>query len=121
MESEHRGHGPQDDAGSWPYDTRPGSFLPAPVTEPGARRLYDEDADELGYVTNLSRMWGHLPRHHQELFALLERVTEAAGLSLRDRGVLVTSAASTLGDAYCSMRMARSSPARPVANSPQPS
>ena len=94
---------PQSDAGAWPYDTRSGSFLPAPGQEAAVRRLYDDDAHELGYVMNASRMWGHQPRLQDELSALINRATEIAGLGFRDRGILMTATASTLGDAYCSL------------------
>jgi uncharacterized peroxidase-related enzyme len=94
---------PQGAAGAWPYDTRGGSFLPAPAQTPEARRLYDEDAEELGYVMNGSRMWGHLPGAQEELFDLIGTATKAAGLSFRERGILVTATASTLGDSYCAL------------------
>ena len=94
---------PKEDARPWPYDTRHGSFLGAPPQTPAVRRLYDEDAEELGYVMNGSRLWAHLPEAQEELFDLIGSAAKAAGLSFRDRGVLVTATASTLGDSYCSL------------------
>ena len=37
------------------------------------------------------------------LFALMDDMATAAGLSFRDRGLLVSAAASTMGDSYCSL------------------
>jgi uncharacterized peroxidase-related enzyme len=87
----------------WPHDDRPGSFLAAPELNAETRRLYDEDADELGYVMNGSRLWAHQPAQWDALFDLLGECARAAGLSFRDRGVLVLSTASTMGDSYCSL------------------
>ena len=56
---------PQEDAGTWPHDNRSGSFLAAPGQTAEVRRLYDEDAEDLGYVMNASRLWGHLPAEHR--------------------------------------------------------
>ena len=67
------------------------------------RRLYDEDAEDLGYVMNVTRLWGHLPAEHEGLFELIGATVKAAGLSFRDRGVLIAAMASTLGDSSCSL------------------
>ena len=67
------------------------------------RRLYDADTDDVGYVMNLSRVWGHLPAEQEQLFGLVGASAKAAGLSFRDRGILVTAAAATLGDSYCAL------------------
>ncbi len=91
----------------WPYDTRAGSFLGAPPQVPEVRAMYDEDADELGYVMNVTRLWGHLPAEHGELFELIDATAEAAGLSQRDRGILITAMSSTLGDSSCSLAWGR--------------
>jgi len=94
---------PERDEGAWPHDSRSGGFLRAPAHTPAARRLYDEDVEELGYVMNGSRTWGHLPQAHDGLFELLASTITAAGLTLRERGVLVTATASTLHDSYCAL------------------
>ncbi|MET1060826.1 MAG: hypothetical protein ABWX84_14595 [Nocardioides sp.] len=80
------------------------SFLtePEPRT-PEAQAMFDAEAEELGYVMNLSRMWAHHPRLHNGLFDLVAESFEAAGLSFKDRGILIAAAASTLGDPYCSL------------------
>lgn len=79
-----------------------GFLQPAEVT-PEVQALYDDDVDELGYVMNASRVWAHDPGAQNELFALLGRAVRTAGLSVRQRGVLVAACASTLGDSYCSL------------------
>ncbi len=94
---------PERDSGAWPHDSRSGSFLPAPAHTPAARNLYDRDVEERGYVLNASRLWGHFPQAHETLFELLDAAGTEAGLSLRERGVLVAATASTLGDSYCSL------------------
>ncbi|WP_040338892.1 carboxymuconolactone decarboxylase family protein [Candidatus Blastococcus massiliensis] len=78
-------------------------FLTPPPDSSGADALYDEDRRAMGFVMNGSRLWAHHPALHDDLFALLNRAAEAAGLSVRQRGVLVTACASTLGDSYCSL------------------
>lgn len=78
-------------------------FLSPPPEGPDANRMYDDDRREMGFVMNGSRLWAHRPDLHDELFALLAHAASAAGLSVRQRGVLITAAASTLGDAYCSL------------------
>jgi alkylhydroperoxidase family enzyme len=57
----------------------------------------------MGYVMTGSRVWAHAPELHDDLFALLDRAAQRAGLGVRERGILVTACASTLGDSYCSM------------------
>jgi len=92
---------PQEAEGDWPHDVLPGSFLAAPAQTPAARELYDEDVHDLGYVMNLTRLWAHVPSEHEALFRLVDASSRAAGLSVRERGVLVTAMASKLGDSYC--------------------
>ena len=80
------------------------TFL-APVAElsEAARALYHEDEAGLGYVMNLSRLWAHLPEAQEALFDVAKLATKKAGLSLRDRGILVTATVSTMGDSYCAL------------------
>ena len=54
-------------------------------------------------MTNVSRLWAHLPPALHGLSDLMAQATRAGALSLRQRAVLVTAAASAVGDAYCSM------------------
>jgi alkylhydroperoxidase family enzyme len=78
-------------------------FLPEPEHTAEAQRLFDEDLAGLGYVMNTSRLWAYLPATLDGLSDLLGQVTSAGSLSFRQRAVLVTAAASTLGDSYCSL------------------
>jgi len=80
-----------------------GSFLGEPSLTPEAQALYDEDLAEGGYVWNVTRLWAHQPDTLSELFALMSQALAPSGLGYRQRGVLVTAAASALGDSYCSM------------------
>jgi uncharacterized peroxidase-related enzyme len=68
-----------------------------------ARRLYDDDVADLGYVMNLTRLWAYQPETNVALFDLLKTANQGVRLSVRQRGILITAAASTLGDAYCSL------------------
>ena len=79
-----------------------GFLRPAPAS-PGAVRLFAHDVDEVGYVMNLSRVWAHLPEAHRALFDLLGSATETAVLTFRQRGILICSLASAMGDPYCSL------------------
>ncbi|MCL1869528.1 MAG: hypothetical protein FWF90_03835 [Promicromonosporaceae bacterium] len=85
-------------------DERATGFLsePAELSEP-ARAVYAEDVDEHGYVMNLSRAWAHDATTHEALLELTRTVASGAGLSLRERGILVLATTSTIGDAYCSL------------------
>jgi uncharacterized peroxidase-related enzyme len=78
-------------------------FLAAPTHTPEAQGLFDHDAEGVGYVTNVSRLWAYMPTTLECLSDLMGQVTQAGSLTLRQRAVLVTAAASTLGDSYCSL------------------
>jgi uncharacterized peroxidase-related enzyme len=79
------------------------SFLPQPQITPEIQALYDEDLAETGYVWNASRLWAYQPETVQRLFELMSQAFKPSGLSFRQRGILVTAAASALGDSYCSL------------------
>jgi alkylhydroperoxidase family enzyme len=79
------------------------SFLGAAPDSAEAQRLYDEDIERDGYVMNLSRAWAHSPELRAGVSALVERAAEVGGLTFRQRGVLVSAMASTLGDSYCAL------------------
>jgi alkylhydroperoxidase family enzyme len=80
-----------------------GSFLNEPPLSAQAQALYDEDLTEDGFVWNVSRLWAHQPDTMQQLFALMSGAFRPSGLTFRQRGILVTAAASALGDSYCSL------------------
>jgi SAM-dependent methyltransferase/alkylhydroperoxidase family enzyme len=78
-------------------------FLSAAPATPAARRLIKDDLDGMGYATNVSRLWAHLPAALDGLSVLMGETTAAGSLSFAQRAVIVTAAASALGDSYCSM------------------
>lgn len=78
-------------------------FLDDAPTSPEAQSLYDEDLAESGYVWNVSRLWAYQPDTLKELFDLMSRAFRPSGMDFVRRGILVTAAASTLGDSYCSL------------------
>jgi uncharacterized peroxidase-related enzyme len=80
-----------------------GSFLEEPAASAQAQELFDEDLAEDGFVWNVSRLWAHQPDTLRQLFELMSQAFRASGLSFRQRGILVTAAASTLCDSYCSL------------------
>jgi uncharacterized peroxidase-related enzyme len=81
----------------------PTGFLHDPPADDAVQALYDADLEAVGVVMNLSRVWAHGPRLHDDLFALVGACTEAAGLSFRDRAVLVSAAAAAGQDPYCAL------------------
>ncbi len=80
-----------------------GSFLEEPPVSPEVQALYDEDLTDDGYVWNVSRLWAHQPGTVHQLFDLMSAAFKPSGLNFRQRGILVTAAASALGDSYCSL------------------
>jgi len=80
-----------------------GSFLPEPPVSAEMQALFDEDREEDGYVGNATRLWAHQPGTFRQLFDLMSEAFEPSGLNVRQRGILVTAAASALGDSCCSL------------------
>ena len=82
-------------------------FLEAPAPSAAVQRMYDNDIERLGFVMNLSSLWGHHPALHAGLSDLIDQAAGAGRLTLRQRAILVTSCASALGDSYCSLAWGR--------------
>jgi uncharacterized peroxidase-related enzyme len=80
-----------------------GSFLEELPVSASVQALYDEDIAEDGYVSNASRLWAHQPQTLTQLFGLMTEAFKPSGLALRQCGILVSAAASAMGDSYCSM------------------
>ena len=80
-----------------------GSFLREPPASPQVQALCDEDLADGGYVRNVSRLWADQPDTLKQLFGLMSEAFTPSGLTFRQRGILVTAAASALGDSYCSL------------------
>lgn len=83
------------------------TFLSEPAATPAARAMYEEDVADEGYVMDLTRAWAHLPELAESFNTLVRAAGGAGALSLRERGILVTACASTMGDAYCSLAWGR--------------
>ncbi len=80
-----------------------GSFLEEPPMSAEVKALFDEDLTDGGYVWNVSRLWAHQPDTLNRLFELMSQAFKPSKLGFRQRGILVTAAASSLGDSYCSL------------------
>ncbi len=78
-------------------------FLEQPPISGPVQELYDKDVADSGYVWNVSRLWAYQPDTVQRLFELMSQAFKPSGLEFRQRGILVTAAASSLGDSYCSL------------------
>ena len=76
------------------------SFLTEPPLSSEVRAKYDGDLASNGFVMNLSHVWAHLPDAHTRLMDLLGVV--GSTFSIRERGIMITATASTIGDSYCS-------------------
>jgi uncharacterized peroxidase-related enzyme len=83
------------------------TFLGEPAQTAAQKELYEEDLREDGFVSNAARLWAHQPEFFRQLVALFGAVSETAGLSRRDKAMLVLGTASTLGDSYCSTAWGR--------------
>jgi uncharacterized peroxidase-related enzyme len=79
------------------------SYLDDAPPSADAQRQFDSDLGGLGYVMNTSRLWAHDPASLDRLSELLGHVVRAGSLTYRQRAILVTAAASALGDSYCSL------------------
>ena len=90
-------------AAKQPAEEGRAGFLEAPSHTPEAQRLFDNDLEGDGYVTNVSRLWAYMPTMLDGLSDLMNQATRAGSLTLMQRAVLVTAAASSLGDSYCSL------------------
>jgi alkylhydroperoxidase family enzyme len=78
-------------------------FLRAPEPTAAAQRVFDGDIADLGYVMNLSRLWAYQPGSLASYRDLLQQAASAGGLTFRQRGILISACAATLGDSYCSL------------------
>lgn len=95
-----------------PRFPQPAGFLADPTIDDEVARMYDADLEGQGYVANLTRVWAHSPETLGVLSYALRLATDLSGLDPVERDLVVTAAASALGDAYCSCafgtRLARS-------------
>ncbi|HKY13947.1 MAG TPA: hypothetical protein VJM33_03410 [Microthrixaceae bacterium] len=68
-----------------------------------AQRLFDAIVADRGHVVNLTRVGAHVPELKVGLFGLIDTAAKAASLTVRQRAVLISACASTLGDSYCAL------------------
>ena len=78
-------------------------FLTEPTPTPEVEAYLASDLTDHGYVMNLSRVWAQSPAAHETLFGLLADMVSVAGLTSRQRGILISAMASTIGDSYCAL------------------
>ena len=78
-------------------------FLDAPPPNEARAAFYSRDVADDGYVANFSRLWAWRPDVFDEFLRLRNLLTQQAGLSLRERSVLVCAMAANLCDSYCAL------------------
>jgi alkylhydroperoxidase family enzyme len=79
------------------------SFLADPEVDEHVERMYTSDVDGQGYVAHLTRVWANSPEALAALSYVLKHASVTAGLDVRQRALLVTACAATIGDSYCSL------------------
>jgi alkylhydroperoxidase family enzyme len=83
------------------------SFLDDPGVDEHVERMYASDLSGQGYVAHLTRVWANSPEALAALSYVLKRASDTAGLDGRQRSLLVTACAATIGDSYCSLAWGR--------------
>jgi alkylhydroperoxidase family enzyme len=83
------------------------TYLNEPALSEGQQKMYGTDLANDGFVWDSSRLWAHQPGLDERLSALIVAAAEAAGLSTRDKAMLVIGQSSTIGDSYCSLAWGR--------------
>lgn len=83
------------------------TFLGEPAPSEAQQKMYDADVAEDGYVWDNSRLWAHQPALDEALSALIAATSKAAGLSNREKAMLVIGQAAAIGDSYCSVAWGR--------------
>ncbi len=81
----------------------PAGFLTDPPVDEHVSRMYTADLEGQGYVANLTRVWAQSPETLGVLSYALRLAGDLSGLDAVERNLMVTAAASALGDAYCSL------------------
>ncbi|NYI78425.1 carboxymuconolactone decarboxylase family protein [Nocardioides panzhihuensis] len=79
------------------------TFLEEPEPSAGQERLYAADVADHGYVWDLTRVWAHQPAAKEQLMGLFAAMADGAGLTPRDRAVIVIAQAAAIGDSYCAV------------------
>ncbi len=92
-----------EQSATWTGPLEGTGFVGAAPDTPAARAMYDGDLDVLGYVMNCARLWAHVPEANQGVGHLGGLAARTAGLSVRERGILITAMAATMQDSSCSL------------------
>lgn len=78
-------------------------LIEEPPPDEGRDAAYAADRDSDGYVWNVTRLWGWRPDIYRDFATLRASLMDSSSLTDRDWAVMVTAAASQLGDSYCSL------------------
>jgi alkylhydroperoxidase family enzyme len=78
-------------------------FLTPPPDDDLTRAMYQADQEGLGFVMNLTRLWAQLPDAMDAYGHLVRLAAQTAGLTMRQRSILISACASSVGDSYCSL------------------
>jgi uncharacterized peroxidase-related enzyme len=77
------------------------TFLHEPRVTPAVQQMYDDDLAEDGYVMALTTVWAHHPEAHAAMVLLVRTLGET--LTPREKAVVVSATAATVGDSYCAL------------------
>lgn len=83
------------------------AFLDDAAPSEAQQGLYDDDLERDGFVWDVTRLWAHEPALLDQLMDLIAASAAAAGLTLREKAMLVLGQAATIGDSYCSLAWGR--------------
>src|SRR5437667_9272450 len=78
-------------------------FLEPPPDTQTRSAMYARDVADDGYVRSFIRLWAWRPDVFDAFLNARALLTEKAGLSLRERAILVCASAANLGDSYCAL------------------
>jgi alkylhydroperoxidase family enzyme len=78
------------------------AFIGEPPPSEAVEAMYAANRADLGFVMNLTRAWANAPEVHAAWLAFTAAAASAAGLTFRQKGVLIGALAAELGDSYCS-------------------
>ena len=78
-------------------------FLEEPPSSPEREAAYQKDVDEDGFVWGITKLWAWNPEAREMKNALLGQLNDHAGLSFRDRGILISSMASAIDNSGCAL------------------
>ena len=81
----------------------PAGFLAAPELDEHVQQMYDGDLDAQGYIAELTKVWAWSPGALAALSHAMAVAVDMGGLDMPTRSLLVTAAASAMGDSYCTL------------------